>query len=422
MQSSNIPTKIPLPFANAAGTGYRNTIPVNSQIGITNGRASLADGFPPLNFTPISTGGVPPFGGDMNGILYEITAIQQWQQAGGFFPFDSSFASTIGGYPKGAVLQSANGAGLWVSTIENNSNNPDTGGAGWVSLAFGGLQTITVTSADVTVTQLQSAYPVIVVSGALTGNRNLILPAVVGEWIVQNNTTGAYTLTAKTASGTGVTLTQNASTYIYGDGTNIVFADSAKVASFNGRTGTVTLTSSDVTTALGYTPYNASNPAGYITFAAGTRIPFAQASAPTGWTQDTTDAANNRLLRVVNSSGGGTGGVNDPTIMNVVPTHTHGFTTGWMNQNNPHSHGITDYGHYHTTPVYYTYIQGAAGTVGQEISGAGGGGPFNTNIANSNIGVNGTDINHTHSGSTDGGSSQTNWSPRYINLIICAKN
>ena len=254
MQSSNIPTKIPLPFANAAGSGYVNTIPVTSQIGIVDGRASLADGFPPLNFDPISSGGVPPFGGDMNGILKEITSIQQWQEAGGFFPYDASFSTTIGGYPKGAILQSANGAGLWVSTAENNTTNPDTGGAGWTSLAFEGLQAITVTSSDVTVTQLQSAYPVLIVSGALTGNRNLILPAIVGEWIVQNNTTGAYTLTAKTASGTGVTLTQNASTYVYGDGTNINFADSAKVASFNGRTGTVTLTALDVTNALGYVP------------------------------------------------------------------------------------------------------------------------------------------------------------------------
>lgn len=254
MQSSNIPSKIPLPFAYAAGTSYRNTIPTASQIGIANGRASLTDGFPPLTFTPISSGGVPPFGGDVNGILYEITAIQQWQQAGGFFPFDSAFATAVGGYPKGAILQAAAFGGLWISTIENNSNNPDTGGTGWTSLAFEGLQSISVTTADVTLTQLQSAYPVLVISGALTGNRNLIFPAIVGEWIVQNNTSGAYTLTAKTSSGTGVTLTQNASTYIYGDGTNIVFADSAKVASFNGRTGTVTLNATDVVNALGYTP------------------------------------------------------------------------------------------------------------------------------------------------------------------------
>jgi hypothetical protein len=37
------------------------------------------------------------------------------------------------------------------------------------------------------------------------------------------------------------------------------------VASFNTRTGAVTLTSADVTTALGFTPYNSTNPSGYIT-------------------------------------------------------------------------------------------------------------------------------------------------------------
>jgi hypothetical protein len=42
----------------------------------------------------------------------------------------------------------------------------------------------------------------------------------------------------------------------------------AEVTSFNGRTGNVSLLSSDVVTALGYTPYDAANPAGYITSAA----------------------------------------------------------------------------------------------------------------------------------------------------------
>lgn len=256
MLSTNIPLKIQIPFANSASSTYKTTIPQASQIGITAGRASLTDGFPPLTFQPISSGGIPPFGSDFNGILYEITAIQQWQEAGGMFPYDSTFSTTIGGYPKGAILQASAFGGLWVSTVDNNTTNPDTGGAGWVSLAFEGSQAITITSADVTLTQLQSAYPVLIISGAITASRNLIFPAIVGEWIVQNNTTGAFTLTAKTASGTGVTLTQGQSTYIYGDGTNIVFADSAKVASFNGRTGAVTLNSTDVTTALGYVPVN----------------------------------------------------------------------------------------------------------------------------------------------------------------------
>ena len=263
MQSTNIPAKIPLPFANAAGPTYKNVIPTASQIGITNGKASLADGFPPLTFQAISSGGIPPFGADFNGILNEVTSIQQWQEAGGFFAYDSVFSTAVGGYPKGAILQAATFDGLWLSSAENNTSNPDTGGAGWVSLAFEGSQSISITTADVTLSQLQSAHPIIIVSGALTGSRNLIFPAITGEWIIQNNTTGA--LTAKTVAGTGVNLTQNQSTYIYGDGINIYFADSSKVASFNGRVGSVSLTALDVTNAIGYAPYNVSNPAGYIT-------------------------------------------------------------------------------------------------------------------------------------------------------------
>lgn len=261
MQSSNIPSKIPLPFAYAAGGSYVNPIPTASQIGVVNGRASLHDGFPPLTFTPIGAGGVPPFGSDMNGILNEITAIQQWQQAGGMFFYDSAFSTIIGGYPKGAILQatSASGlayGGLWISTVENNTSNPDTGGAGWQSLAFEGLVASSLVSNTTTIAAAQAAYPIITIVGTLTANGTVILPNTVGQWIINNNTTGAYTLTAKTAAGTGVTLTQNASTYVFGDGTNIYFADSAKVASFNGRTGTVTLNATDVVNALGYTPLN----------------------------------------------------------------------------------------------------------------------------------------------------------------------
>ena len=266
MQSSNIPSKIPLPFANAAGGSYINTIPTASQIGITNGKASLADGFPPLTFSPISSGGVPPFGADFNGILNEITSIQQWQEAGGFFPYDSTFSTAIGGYPLGAAVQSSTYAGFWVNTVENNTSNPDTGGAGWVPDTFYGTQSIALSGASVTLTNLQAAYPIIKLTGTLTSNCNLILPNFAGKWILINNTTGAYTVQAKTSAGTGVNIVQGYSTYVYGDTVNIYFANSAAVTSFNGRTGTISLNATDVTSALGYTPYNATNPAGYPVF------------------------------------------------------------------------------------------------------------------------------------------------------------
>lgn len=78
----------------------------------------------------------------------------------------------------------------------------------------------TVTTADVTVT-LSARADYIEVTGALTGNRNLIVPAN-GQWSIFNNTTGAFTLTVKTASGTGVEVGQTKRCILIADGTNVV--------------------------------------------------------------------------------------------------------------------------------------------------------------------------------------------------------
>ncbi|MNO44414.1 hypothetical protein D3C76_346570 [compost metagenome] len=134
MQSSNQPDKIELPFANS---GAKQTIPVASQISIEDARASYTDGFPSLTRIPLSAGGKPPFGTDMNGILYAVTAIQQWQSAGGLFKYDALLSAAIGGYPKGAILLKADASGYWQNTVENNVTNPDASGAGWAEFSSG---------------------------------------------------------------------------------------------------------------------------------------------------------------------------------------------------------------------------------------------------------------------------------------------
>lgn len=62
----------------------------------------------------------------------------------------------------------------------------------------------------------------------------------------------------------------------------ILRSPAAAVSSFNTRTGAVTLTSGDVTSALTYTPYNAANPSGYQTAAQVTTAlaPYAPLAAP----------------------------------------------------------------------------------------------------------------------------------------------
>lgn len=136
LTQASIPPKFGIPWGNSAGASYIRSIPQGSQIGIQNCAASLTDGWPPLTFVPAAAGGCPPFGQDFNGILKQITQWSQWQAAGGPVVYDGTLSSNIGGYPKGAVLQSAVLVGrLWLSTADNNTTNPDsTTSANWTTL------------------------------------------------------------------------------------------------------------------------------------------------------------------------------------------------------------------------------------------------------------------------------------------------
>lgn len=83
----------------------------------------------------------------------------------------------------------------------------------------------------------------------------------------------------------------------------------------------------------------------------GTCLVFAQAAAPTGWVQIVDDGADNRMLRVVNTAGGGVAGSHSPILNNVVAAHTHGFTTGTESADHAHTTttGNESADHAHTT-------------------------------------------------------------------------
>ena len=166
MQLSQIPSQIVKAWATG-DSSKTNPIPVSSQIGITPGAASLTDGFPPLCATPIASGGIPPAKADMNGILYQMSAVDVWMCAGAGFPYNSAFQTSIGGYPKGARVLMASGNGYWVSTTDNNVTDPDTGGAGWAS---DDSNAITALTGDVTATGPGSAVATLAASGVTAGS------------------------------------------------------------------------------------------------------------------------------------------------------------------------------------------------------------------------------------------------------------
>jgi cytoskeletal protein CcmA (bactofilin family) len=150
----NVPIKMPTTWASGAKPGFIRTIGNPSQIGKIDGAASYTDGFPPLTFTPVSAGGVPPYGADMNGVLNQMTQWDQWAQAGGPIRYDAIFQSAIGGYPAEARVGSNTTTFLvWQSTADNNTTNPDTGTAvNWQTPVFPDVSNATKMNPGLTVT------------------------------------------------------------------------------------------------------------------------------------------------------------------------------------------------------------------------------------------------------------------------------
>lgn len=82
-------------------------------------------------------------------------------------------------------------------------------------------------------------------TGTLTGNRNIIVPSTVQQYWVTNSTSGAYTLTVKTASGTGIVVPSGQALILYCNGTNVVdgqtpFSIATPVPITDGGTGATT--------------------------------------------------------------------------------------------------------------------------------------------------------------------------------------
>jgi hypothetical protein len=127
----------PIPMQEPFGTNSVSgnityPIPTPTQLPANPGRASLNDGFPPLCFQAIASGGIPPTGEDFQGILFWLSAYCVALQAGLIPIYDSGFATFIGGYPVNAQLQKASGVGTWTNLVAGNTSDPDTGGSGWI--------------------------------------------------------------------------------------------------------------------------------------------------------------------------------------------------------------------------------------------------------------------------------------------------
>ncbi|SEN77949.1 phage tail protein, partial [Nitrosomonas marina] len=90
------------------------------------------------------------------------------------------------------------------------------------SVGRGALSKDVSGNSDVTLTRVESANEVIILTGALTGNISVIMQrSHIRTWVIRNLTTGAFTVNVKTQSGTGVICDQNNNTHVFTDGVNV---------------------------------------------------------------------------------------------------------------------------------------------------------------------------------------------------------
>jgi hypothetical protein len=135
-------------------------------------------------------------------------------------------------------------SGIWGQTTNNNLG-------GLIEQAIGGVVTITLIDANYTLTNFngvvdEARNAVIIATGALSAQRNIIAPLVEKTYTIRNNTSGGFGVQIIGPSGTGVIIPNGVTTSVFCDGTNFLpaFTGSTGNQSINGNllvTGTTTL-------------------------------------------------------------------------------------------------------------------------------------------------------------------------------------
>ena len=132
-------------FGGSAGVDY-TLIPVASQIGVSPELASFTTGFPPATRIARTSGGIPPRGLDMNGILFMATGHVAWLASGNAYTFNADVVTVTGGYNIGAVIRSAVTPTLrFMSLVADNVQDPDVSTTGWLPFNIAGSPTETLT-------------------------------------------------------------------------------------------------------------------------------------------------------------------------------------------------------------------------------------------------------------------------------------
>lgn len=131
---------------------------------------------------------------------------------------------------------------LGLTLMENGTNNNT-----WndkylenderIDAKIGDVTTINSTGGTQVLTGAQERVNLIKVTGALVSNLTIEFSGVGGSWVIQNDTTGAFSLTAKVTGQTGVTVGQGKKLLVYFNGTDIASLTAETAANLGLGTG-----------------------------------------------------------------------------------------------------------------------------------------------------------------------------------------
>ena len=153
-------------------------------------------------------------------------------------------ASTYSSRLKLELQGTGENAGTWGDKTNNNLDVLDAFAAGYLSKSVAGSADVTLTTANASATA-ESSNKVIELTGTLTGNITVFIPAKENNYTFFNNTAGSFSVTIAATGHTanGVAITQGGHAHVYCDGSsdfNVVnvFSSmgsiSASIATFTG--------------------------------------------------------------------------------------------------------------------------------------------------------------------------------------------
>ena len=129
--------------------------------------------------------------------------------------------STFSDRLKLELQASGENSGTWGDKTNNNLEVLDAFAGGYLSKSVGGSSNITLTTANASPTS-ESSNKVIELTGTLTGNITVFIPAKENNYVFFNNTSGSHTLTIAATGHTanGVAITQGGHSHVYCDGSS----------------------------------------------------------------------------------------------------------------------------------------------------------------------------------------------------------